>query len=500
MRTFCLLTGLTAGLALCGVLMAAPIIADGMPEVLHSQGPGSNWPVWVAASRAVDGEGRFDSELIHPATLAYYEKLLAESPAVKSGGCVDIKRQHRGQPWEGPGVAEIVQAAEMAFLGRVTGVAYGFGLREPGQLVQIKPEQVFHGDVQLPSYYVFVPAGRFKAGPFEFCKEAAWSFRDHGAPYKVGDELLVMPRKSRLRSPEDPFLSLQDGRGLVRVREYGPPVYTALHAHSKANWAHVTNRADLVAGLAEIASSMAPSETSPEAKGGAPFPERLVMAQPHPEFRWVWHRADTVFDAHGEFLDGGVDDWVREYLGPDLNNRELFDDSGCIDSGGLVDDQQERADRLSISGAAKGSAAVMLGEVEGRAFGFYKAQPGQLVRFRPTTTFKGAVELEAYYFFLPVGEFAAGPYRFCKTDYRYPEPPVPGEEVLVMVPDQYNWNPKDPFVRLETADSLVIISSEGRVRRTSLYADSPQRKKEGSIGSKPKLLAAVLKATKAGEN
>ncbi len=500
MRTFCLLTGLTAGLALCGVLMAAPIVADGMPEVLYSQGPGSSWPVWVAANRAVNGEGRFDSELIHPAIRAYYDQTVAESPAAKGEGCVEMVQSGS---WDLPAdratIAEAVESAEMVFLGRVTGVAYGFGFREPGQLIQIAPEQVFQGDVRLTKYYVFVPVGSFRAGSIEICKKESVTFRNHEAPYKVGDELLVMPRKSRLRSPDDPFISLRDGQSLALVREDDPPANTPLHARAKEYWAHIPNRTTLVTAISQAVSALTPTEGRREAKSSEPHPVRLEMAKPLPH-RWIWQRADQVFDANGEFLDGALAPWAREFLREQLGDHQLYDDSGCLVTGGLVDDQHERPDRVSISGAAKGSTAVILGEVERSAFGFFKDQPGQLVRFRPTRTFKGGpLTLDSYYFFIPVGEFEAGPYKFCKSDSRYPSPPAPGEEVLVMVPDQYEWSPDDPFIRLETAHSLVIISTSDHIRRTSQYAEYPEAKKEGRVRDRAALLDLALSATKAEE-
>lgn len=133
--------------------------------------------------------------------------------------------------------------------------------------------------------------------------------------------------------------------------------------------------------------------------------------------------------------------------------------AGCIVLEEFYEEWAGSADRSSIEKAAQTAELVLTAEVVGRDFGFQHMVPGQLLRVRPERVLKGQAPLSHYFVFLPIGTFESGPYKFCKTDSRYPEPPGIGERVLLFVP--VVGASDEHYLDLRTESSIVTIVGDG---------------------------------------
>lgn len=208
----------------------------------------------------------------------------------------------------------------------------------------------------------------------------------------------------------------------------------------------------LVGGL-NVAPTMAVSEVT--------IPPVLFATLPHVDNTYpIWVSAEAAISAEGEL--------IAELFHPHLHSRlrsylQTPPDpaKGCIPVAKLIGDPINPPDRSHLGGAIEHSSVVLLGEVVARDFGFERGLPGQLLAVRPLRTYKGDTRLDHYYFFMPVGRFSAGPYTFCKTDNRYPDPPELGDQVLIMAPTREETG---PYLNIEDANSLIVFDekSEGR--------------------------------------
>ena len=118
-------------------------------------------------------------------------------------------------------------------------------------------------------------------------------------------------------------------------------------------------------------------------------------------------------------------------------------------------------DRSTIEKASQTAELILMAEVVGRDFGFQHMIPGQLLRVRPERVLKGQAPLSHYFVFLPIGTFESGPYRFCKTDSRYPKPPEIGQQVLLFVPAI--GASEEHYLDLRTETSIVTVGAEGKI-------------------------------------
>jgi hypothetical protein len=133
--------------------------------------------------------------------------------------------------------------------------------------------------------------------------------------------------------------------------------------------------------------------------------------------------------------------------------------AGCIVLEEFYEEWAGSPDRSSIEKAAQTAELVLTVEVVGRDFGFQHMVPGQLLRVRPERVLKGRAPLSHYFIFLPIGTFESGPYKFCKTDSRYPQPPEIGERVLLLVP--VVGASEEHYLDLRTESSIVTIVDDG---------------------------------------
>jgi len=214
----------------------------------------------------------------------------------------------------------------------------------------------------------------------------------------------------------------------------------------------------------------------------------------------VVHRVDSEYKAP-VFVSAskaiGKDGRVSRELLPDAYDtveNYLADpwavEDGCHHIGELIEEYMWNNNRSSIKLAAQKSSNVFTAKVVEKAFGFNHGVPGQLLRIEPSETFHGATPLASYFIFFPVGEFIAGPYKICKTDRRYPEPPAIGDEVLVMEPEHRKRGPSDPFIYLDDSWSLVVFPN-GKAPQLSNDYYSPPGKATVEFSSKAELLGFV---------
>ncbi|HEY0783682.1 MAG TPA: hypothetical protein VGE98_14575 [Thermoanaerobaculia bacterium] len=170
-------------------------------------------------------------------------------------------------------------------------------------------------------------------------------------------------------------------------------------------------------------------------------------------------------------------------------------DDGCVAVKEVFLSVAEPPKRATIEEAVAGAELVLLGTVKGTAYGFSGTVPGQLLRIVPDQLLAGqAHTVSAYYAFVPVGTFLVGRTKVCKTDARYPEPPLPGEQVVLFVPRLGDPDSSEPFLDLFDDGGIVTIHSDAGV-------DLPARYKEPESGppvrTKAELLARIRAAAAA---
>ncbi len=183
-------------LAVCLAVIPPPLWASGtdpaapgseIPSTLyanHGQLDGE-YPTWLSADVAIDSNGRISGEL-PDYTRSDMESYLRDHVP---GRCLEVTEFYDNDPFPaGQTLDEVLQKSDLVVRGTVTASAPGFERAEPGQLFRIETLTVYRGREQLPYYYFFVPVGRFRAGPYEICKQDA---RYSAAP-EVGDEVVVM--------------------------------------------------------------------------------------------------------------------------------------------------------------------------------------------------------------------------------------------------------------------------------------------------------------------
>jgi hypothetical protein len=140
--------------------------------------------------------------------------------------------------------------------------------------------------------------------------------------------------------------------------------------------------------------------------------------------------------------------------------------NGCLPVGHYFQDAIAPPERNTPEQATRNSRLVLLGTVTEKTFGFAGDEPGQLLRVTPDEIIKGQPRnVPAYFVFLPVGTVKVGILEICKTDEYYPDPPAVGEQVLLFVPDSWDWqqNQNDPYLDLMNESGIITIHSDSRV-------------------------------------
>lgn len=154
---------------------------------------------------------------------------------------------------------------------------------------------------------------------------------------------------------------------------------------------------------------------------------------------------------------------------------------GCQTVGHYFFDRVGRPERNTPQQAARNSRFVLLGTVTEKTYGIGGNQPGQLLRVTPDEIFKGQPRnVPAYFVFLPAGTFKIGNLEICKTDEFYTEPPAVGEQVLLFVPDSWDWqqNQSDPYLNVLDESGIITIHADAtaslpRPFRTTLKTAAP---------------------------
>lgn len=209
------------------------------------------------------------------------------------------------------------------------------------------------------------------------------------------------------------------------------------------------------------------------------LPEILYSSNPDLMYP-VWISADAAFNHDGELNEALFSapsaKTIKGYL-------ELPSSDGCIEVGEHYESIVDPHDRSSLRKSVHHSELVLQARVTAKEFGFHHYLPGQLLRVEPVETLRGKVFLDHYYIFLPMGEFSAGPHKFCKVDSRYPTEPRVGDGVLLMIPSTFST--EEQYLELQEASSIVVLQSDGGVSFPSLF------KSEANIGGKEKILSEL---------
>lgn len=187
----------------------------------------------------------------------------------------------------------------------------------------------------------------------------------------------------------------------------------------------------------------------------------------------VFVSASAAVDEDGDFDPSFFHPHVIDRLKHLLSEEWLID--GCYRHSQFYFDELGIPDRSTLKRAIENSPVVAIAEVVARDYGFQDITPGQLLEVKIKEGLKGSLPLRSYFIFLPVGEFGAGPFRICKTDPRYPEPPLIGEKILVMVPRQVNGS-EERFLHLANSQGLVVLEDDNGVRLPSEFERNASKK------------------------
>jgi hypothetical protein len=162
--------------------------------------------------------------------------------------------------------------------------------------------------------------------------------------------------------------------------------------------------------------------------------------------------------------------------------------TGCNELGPVYWELTNVPDRSTLRLAARTSQLTLVGRVVEREYGFHFFEAGQLLSIEVEEVIRGDAPLDRYYYFHPIGDFQAGPYRICKSDSRYPEPPAIGDRVLLMVPRPVT-DPSEPYLELETPEGVVVLAADGEIRLPDRFR--PQKEEGVSLSTAPALVETV---------
>jgi hypothetical protein len=202
-----------------------------------------------------------------------------------------------------------------------------------------------------------------------------------------------------------------------------------------------------------VTSSALAAEIPPLLHANFPFGDRS---------RPIWISAEAAFDSQGNLN--------RDYFHTQtIHKLEQFLDDVPDPARGCISMEEEFVswvnppDRSTLDKAISTSELVLVARVIGKDFGFQSTLAGQLLLVEPVEAYRGEVSTtDRLYAFFPVGTFSAGPYRFCKTDHRYPDPPPEiGEQVLLLVPKFF---PDEPYLYLPYESTMLVLGQDGKVR------------------------------------
>jgi hypothetical protein len=223
------------------------------------------------------------------------------------------------------------------------------------------------------------------------------------------------------------------------------------------------------AATAGGAAHRAPVDIVPEHSG---FPPALYSDLPgyDPSYpRWV--AADAILNEDGTINEKLVHpaniDLLRDHLSiPPVD--------GCIRLEEFYDDLVVRADISTFAKRVHHAAMILHATVTDFTYGFKGTTPGRLLRLEPLDVLKGReTPLDDYFVFYPVGTFEVGDHKICKTDFRYPEIPEPGDEIVLVVPDRPNSKAQLLEPDLGGPENYFLLGPTG-VRASSRFQPSSE--------------------------
>jgi|GEM_PF-2420370 len=173
----------------------------------------------------------------------------------------------------------------------------------------------------------------------------------------------------------------------------------------------------------------------------------------------VWVSGDAAIDADGNLEESLFHPAHRLLWGKRLEAAKKAGGEGCVEIGRIESAWVNPPDQSTIEQAVETSELVLLAEVIHTEGGFGAGEPGTLHVVRALRAFKGVAPRETYYFFMPKGVFAAGPYTICKVDEGVADLPQVGDQVVLFVPRVVD--PEEAFLRTPYDTGVIVLGSEG---------------------------------------
>lgn len=188
-----------------------------------------------------------------------------------------------------------------------------------------------------------------------------------------------------------------------------------------------------------------------------------------PEVLWLEGReyptyvaADLAIDAEGNLNASALHPHDLSSLRNFLQDDQLLDEErGCIHLTEFYDSWNSPRDMSTFPKAVQGSELIVHARVSDTAVGFLGPSPGTLYALEILDVLRGKLDEGPYFTFIPVGEFEAGPYRFCKSDSRFPPGPEVGDEAVLLLP--WAVEPSERLLPLPDDHGLVVFYQNGAV-------------------------------------
>jgi hypothetical protein len=186
---------------------------------------------------------------------------------------------------------------------------------------------------------------------------------------------------------------------------------------------------------------------------------------PHP----VWVDSSAVLDKHGKVAVDIFHPAVARALQTLLSQSS---GAACIQVGTIFKDYIEQPSGATLQDTVRTAQTVVMTKVVGTSNGFYGDTPGTLLHLRLVSKVKGDVTRRRLFAFVPVGNFAVGGKRICKTDPRFGDPPVEGDELLILT-----YPPRGEHQELLPVldEGNLIVIHDGNVRYPGRYAVSSEK-------------------------
>lgn len=193
----------------------------------------------------------------------------------------------------------------------------------------------------------------------------------------------------------------------------------------------------------------------------------LLMDPPIPNPVWV--DSSAVLDKHGKVAGDIFHPAVARALETLLNQPS---GATCIQVGRIFKDYAEQPSRATLRDTVRTVQTAVLTKVVGASYGFYADTPGTLLHLRLVSKAKGNVTRSRLFAFVPVGDFVVGDKRICKTDPRFGDTPVVGDELLILT---YPPRGEHRELLLVPDEGNLIVIHDGNIRYPARYAESSEK-------------------------